>query len=187
MNWQALKAALRTMAANASGLAETKIEWRDGKRTMMQHPYLTLRILASSHLGQDQVTYEFDGSLSPDPDVVPTVSGQRIFTLSIEARSRENSDGLEAMAILECLRSSLRKPSIVAALNAAKLSIVRHEGLVDASTPADERVESRAVLDVVLSTVSTSGDTPITSIDSFSIASGEGSGAVLPETVIPQE
>lgn len=118
-----------------------------------------LRLKSSRDLGVDELRHVQDVSLPAGADLVPTVSGLRLLTLSITLQTRDQSPDATARWHLEKLRTSLRKPSVKAALLAAGLAFTTAESVVPLDRWVDERIESQAAMDVHFNAVVNERDT----------------------------
>lgn len=114
---------------------------------------------ASRSLGVDELRYELDGGLPAGEDYVPSVEGNRQFTLTILMQSRDQRADYTARNQLETLRTSLRKPSVQAAFKAAGLAFSTSEGIVPLDRWLDDRMESQAALDIHFNAVGIALDT----------------------------
>ena len=122
--------------------------WRNEARPFTPKARALLNIIASGSLGVDQLRWAQDTTIAAGEDFVPTVSGNRLFTLSILVQSRDQRPECEASWYLEKLRTSLHKPSVQDAFRAAKIAYQTTEPLQPLDETRDDRVESIAQLDV---------------------------------------
>lgn len=80
------------------------------------------------------------------------VAGMRQITLSVQVY------GAEALNKVSELQTSLEKPSVLGTLRSYGIAFVRAEAVNDTSTALDNRFESRAQMDVILSVVDNDDD-----------------------------
>lgn len=118
-----------------------------------------LRFKNSRDLGVDELRHLQDTGRPAGADLVPTVSGLRLLTLSILLQTRDQSPDATARWHLEKLRTSLRKPSVKAGLRAAGLAFTTAESVVPLDRWVDDRVESQASMDVHFNAVVNERDT----------------------------
>jgi len=144
------KAAIKTWVEAQSGLVA---QWRDEKGGWHQKPRILLHLMDSSGVGEDFLEYVQDTDLDVGSDFVPTVKGNRAMLLSMIAETRDQSGNNTALYYLEKVRTSLKKPSTRSTLYTAGLVASSAEPAKDISKWLDDRVESKAHLDVHLSAV----------------------------------
>ncbi len=143
------KTAIKTwIEAQANGAT---LQWRDEAGTWQSKPRIRAHLSAGADVGVDWLSWDYDSELSAGSDFVPTVLGNREFLLSLVCTSRDQTD--PAIAYLEKVRTSCKKPSVRAVLYAAGLVISSTERTQDLSSWVDDRTESQAQLDVHLSAV----------------------------------
>lgn len=136
-------------------------------------------------VGEDWVTYaESIGAepAIPDGDMIPTVNGNRLFTVTIRVVSRQQSRNGNALVLVERLRSSLKKPSTLARFQAANLAIVRMSKVAEYDQEFDQRVESIHAVELRMGTTVQDSDSTAGRIKAFTLTShlsGED-GAELP-------
>jgi hypothetical protein len=88
-----------------------------------------------------------------------TLYGLRRVTLNLEAQMSEISDGLEALPMLERIRTRLRRRHVIDDLEALNVALVRCMASQILPTSKDgQRVKSRAQMDVILTMVSSDTD-----------------------------
>lgn len=131
MNWAALQSAIATQVAAVTGLTVT---WANQNAQRPAYPFAELNVISESAIGRDSVTYEFTGGV-----LVPTISGQRQFTVSVRVWTASQAGGSSARSYLSTLRTSMRKASVLEALTAAGLSLVA----VEASQTVDQQIDQR--------------------------------------------
>lgn len=144
------RTAIETWIAAQSGIT---VQARDNKGGWQSKPRIRYHLQDSDDLGVDWLSWAQDEDLDAGADYVPTVHGNRSLLLSIQCETRDQSGNTTAMYYLEKLRSSLKKPSTRATLYAAGLVVSSAERVMDLSSWVDDRIESKAHLDLHLSAV----------------------------------
>lgn len=157
MDWLTAKNALKVWVAAGTGLTAV---WRDEANTFVMKPLAKLNIIASSQVGEDEIRWEYQSG-EPDPlkQMQPTFAGNREFTLSVLVESRDQRPDKTAWHYLELLRTSMKKPTLRAALLAAGIAPIDAEGIVELDSTYDDRVESRCSMDIRFNAQSNETDT----------------------------
>jgi hypothetical protein len=106
-----------------------------------------LSFTATASVGRDEVRTTFDVGTQDFGDVAV---GQRALPWRIIAESLEQKNVNTAWAILEKMRLRLRWQSSIDALNAVNVSIATTGQVQDLQVPVDDRIISKAALDVSL-------------------------------------
>lgn len=145
IDFSKIEPAAKAWASQYSGLPAVM---EDEARPWTGKAFVSLEILASQSLGEDEARYELDEDLPANANMVPTFCGNRIFTLSVKVESREQSPVGHAVHHLEKLRSSLARPLVKAAFYAAGFSVAQSLGTVSQKRVVDGRVETVAVMDL---------------------------------------
>lgn len=154
MNWATLQDAIKDWFATWTGLV---VVWENEPRpTILRHQgFGILAVTTIQNVGQDFVQTS-EGS---DPnDLLPTVVGQRIFTVSCRVVSRSHTPNLTGKHFLERARSSLKLPSVLTAFQEAEIAVVSCSPTVEIAAKWDDRMESVASFELTLATVSTLAD-----------------------------
>jgi len=102
-------------------------------------------ISAIRKIGQDETRFEM--GIDPD-ELIPTINGNRVLTVSCRVDSFTQDDGNTAEHICEIARTRLMFPVILAALKSAGLALVDTFATVSLPFKVDDRVRSRAAFDV---------------------------------------
>lgn len=134
-------------------------EWKEGTRSAV-HPKqrfsLLLKLTSVVGIGIDEFRKEFVPIDSTDPadalylgQLRMTVTGQRKFTVQVQAHSVDHSDSTMAQVPLDRIRLGLSFPSVCNRLLDADVSIIDIKQSVKASYKDDNRVVSCASMDVV--------------------------------------
>lgn len=132
--------------------------WREGA-DVAEHDKqgfkLQLKVLSVRGVGEDETRWVFDQGTQ-------TLSSHqycvRSFTLQLTATARQLLDGRNPMAVLERVRTRIRRPSSLAAIGAAGLSLIRVEQALDATYTFDNKRRPCAVMDVVFTGAFTDED-----------------------------
>lgn len=155
MSFAAYRTAIKTWVEAQSGLTA---QWRDDTGGWQQKPRVRMHLRDSGSRGVDYVDWAYDGTLDAPDDFVPTVHGLRSVVLSLIVETRDQSGDTTAAYYLEKLRTSMKKPSVRAGLYASGVVIESAEAVVDMDGWFENRVESRAHLDVHLGLVDNERD-----------------------------
>lgn len=134
----------------AGELAELDAVWENQNRPAINdltRGIVLLSFLGNAAIGRDEVRTAFDET---SQDFGDTAVGQRTLVWRIKVESLDQDDPATAWNILEKLRLRLRWPSTVAVLNALNVSVNTTGQVVDLQVPVDDRIESKAALDVTL-------------------------------------
>lgn len=86
------------------------------------------------------------------------IYGLRRVTLNLQTTCTEVSDASWALSILERIRSRLRRRRVIDSLLALDVGIVRIMQAIDLSKTQDQKVQSRASMDVILTVLSSDQD-----------------------------
>jgi hypothetical protein len=147
MDWATYQAAIEAWVRGQLG-SGVDVGWRDEAEGWLGKTRARLSVTGSESLGVDEVRWNLDGTRSPGDDFVPTVSGLRNFVLSVLVETRDQRPSGAARFYLEKLRTSLHKPKARAALLAAGLAFQTATTVQNVDVTLDDRVESRAILDI---------------------------------------
>jgi len=145
MNIATYKTAIKTWVEAQSGITA---QWRDEAGGWQSKTRARLHLHGTKAKGTDWVSYTQDTDLDPGVDYIPTFKGNREITLSIFVESRNQAGSNVAIWYLEKLRTSLRKDSVKALLKTAGLAYSTVETPQDLSQWVDDRIESKASMDI---------------------------------------
>lgn len=147
------------------------VEWRDRSRKAtptggpLKGVTLTLKITSVIGIGDDDRRVEYIAPAVPpdlptpyDDELQETIYGLRRVTLNLQANMSEVSDGSWAVGLLESIRTRLRRRSVIDALLDLNVGIVRILAAQDISTRAQQHMQSRASMDVLLTMVASDMD-----------------------------
>jgi hypothetical protein len=150
------------------GTRSFKAEWKEGQRSAthdVQRLSVLIKVTTVVGLGTDDTVYEEVPSDSTDPADAPYLGqlravqlGQRKFTLQVQAIVPEHTDAFWAIAATERIRTGLRRPSTIAALDDVDVAIIDILPAIKASFKDNGRVVSCASLDVIFGTSATDID-----------------------------
>jgi hypothetical protein len=150
VDWETIQTALTAWMTAATNLP---VIWDLQAAVYNNKPVAEMRIFASQGVGTDELRRAYDGTAPAGSELQYTVSGHRIFTVGCKVRSRDNRPGYAAPAYLERARTSLTKPSVIALFQNAEIAIIGAEAVQDLSGWFQDRQESFASMDVIMSTV----------------------------------
>jgi hypothetical protein len=138
------------LLALAAALTGLDVVWEDQPRPAtsdVSRGIVLLSFTATASVGRDEVRTTFD---TGSQDFGDTAVGQRMLPWRIKVDSLEQGNADTAWNILEKMRLRLRWQSSIDALNALNVSIATTGQVQDLQVPVDDRVISRAALDVML-------------------------------------
>jgi hypothetical protein len=141
----ALVAWVRTLLGFA---ASDPVVFENQRRPADNGRIAILSWVASAGVGVDEVRWEDNEAPAPAPNLVPVVCGVRTLTLQVAVETLDQTSGATARAALELLRARLRRPSSLAALAAANLGLIGAEAVTSADYRVNQRLRSRALLEV---------------------------------------
>lgn len=141
-------------------------DWADQPRGLHPSARAELAIFGETALGMDERRWQtVPGGTEVEDTVQATVTGQRLFTLSITAWSPSQKLDESARFYLERLRLRLSFPSTVATLDGLGLGLIDTLPIHKIDPDENARRVSMAVLDVRLSHAQSESDAPIESIN----------------------
>lgn len=135
-------------------------EWKDRKVTavatsgILKGVKLYLKITSVVGIGDDDRRLVDAGS----GVLQETIYGLRRVTLNLQTTCTEVSDASWALSILERIRSRMRRRSVIDAMLALDIGQVRTLQVIDLSKTQDQKVQSRASMDVILTMLSSDQD-----------------------------
>jgi hypothetical protein len=118
-----------------------------------------------------------------------TVHGNRELDVTIRARGRTHTPNSSAQYAIEELKTSLKKPSILTALQAAGIAVVRTGNTQNYNAPRDQREESIAAMVVTFGMAvasvdaNTAGQIDSVGVSSALAVSGNPADATSPPNV----
>jgi hypothetical protein len=183
MDWQQLENGLGAWVAAVCQLDTSVIAWESQPVGYRSFPTIDLRLAQS---GNDRSTDEIRRSLNDAGQIVETVVGNRVATLTVTARSRDLHGNTRADVLLEALRTALAETATHNALDQLEV-VVREAGPVQPRTESlDDREMSVAVLVIQLGyTVSKTSAEPIEPIEHVSFGGVVDPLGTIPDRTIP--
>ena len=104
MNWSTLEAGLQGWFAAVSGIDQYAVAWSGQPEGFRDFPQADLLLSRSGgDVGIDETRYEVDA----EGRLVPYIAGNRVATLTIIVRSRDQHGNARADSILERVRTAL--------------------------------------------------------------------------------
>lgn len=155
IDFQKIQDTLREWFSDASGIATY---WFGEDVENLEHPYIELQINSSDGLGVDETREEYDDTQPAGEKIIRSQYGNRLFVLSAEAHTRDQTPTGAARYYLEKIRTALFKESTVPVFSAARLAFVGAEPLVNLDKIFQDRLESRAMMDIRFATIATETD-----------------------------
>jgi hypothetical protein len=140
---------LRAWIATRSGLVTG---WEDQPEQYTPEDYIELRVGPMMRVGRDGIRYEYDGDRPVGQEMVPTVIGQREFTLTVIVRAWSQELSQTAEVPLSQLELALQLPSFQQLLLDLNLGLIGTSQIVQADRVVDDRVQSGAAIDIRFAT-----------------------------------
>lgn len=152
MNWLTIQNGIKAWFENSTGLTAY---WRNQKQPAYAPKAVgILQIISTSKVDLDAMDYNYSALQPANEEMVPSVAGYRLITVSCMVVSRDQSAGQDAVEYLELARASLNRPSLKDALKAAGLAISwTSQSIIPRDVLVDNRMESRAIMDIVFRAV----------------------------------
>ena len=135
INFETVKTNLYNWASSQAGMGIPVI-FLEENAPRPTTPYITLKIGAILQIGWDYI-FDPTTNLGSNNQV-----GDREFTLYIQAY------GGDPITLLENLRTSLQKESVLDSLRASNLAVIGQFAIEDVSAIIESRFENRASLDI---------------------------------------
>jgi hypothetical protein len=126
--------------------------WEDQPQTYTPDGYIYLRMGPMVRIGQDGIRYTHDPTKPAGQDMIPTVVGQREFVLTVEVRAESQELSEVAEVPLSQLELALQLPSFQQLLLDLNLGLVTTGPIMQTDAVVDERVQSRAAMDIRFAT-----------------------------------
>lgn len=153
MDLDTVEPTLLAWVQRVTGVAD--VVWEDDARPQYVRRLVTCALTSVASKGVDETLVELDeDATNPLVELMPTLAGYRLATLTIQAETRDQSTDATARKILERARIRMRAPSMRAMLLDAGIALVEILSIVNAPYELDERVVSRYALDVRLAVAS---------------------------------
>lgn len=147
ISWGAFQTAVRTWVQGSAGLGANKIIWANQNGNRIERPFVTLRFGDLVPIGAtDEKRRTWVGT--PGAELLETVVGQRILTLTVQAFTQQTVGSDTARAILSKVQTALRLTTVRDALNNAGLAPFDIGTVQEISTVLDGDFEGRALMAV---------------------------------------
>jgi hypothetical protein len=177
---------MRAWVALTSGIHVDDVCWRDEPLGMQGRPCAELSMLRNSSGGStDEVRLLAQGA---GKDALVHMVGNRVLSLSILVRTRDQTPDGAARVYCERMRDALYWPSTQATFETLGVGLIEVSALVDMGRVFDRRRESGAALDLKLSAaldVMPSGES-LGTIERVSMGGAANGGTItIPDRVIP--
>ena len=182
IDWVSIQTAIESWFETSTGISA---DFLNAKRPVRLKPRGFLEITDSRRVGGTELRYIENIGAPAGSEMEPAILGVQQFTLSVQVHSRSQKPGENAMFYLEKARNGLRIPSTKQILADANLSIAGTAPLVHLDTAFDNRIESRAALDIIFNTAfcETIATEAIEFMDKVEISSDTGSGGDLDDEI----
>lgn len=148
-DWASIEAGLESWFETVTGL---RLEWRNdrGAGKMSPKPRAFAQIISVVQEGGNELIYDFDGGQPAAEEMVPTVFGKRLVTVSFMVHNRSQKPTEDARFYLEKARNATRLPSAQQILTDAGIALVSNGPLTILDSVFDKRWESRASFDIIV-------------------------------------
>jgi len=143
LNFETVKTNLYEWASSVSGGSPVIVYNENSPRPAL--PYVTLYLQSLVQIGDDYVP-------RPDGMGALTIVGDREFTLQVQAY------GGDPITLLENMRSSLQKETVLATLREDNIVFVQHNPITDITLLLDTEFEARASMDILFRIAQTDTD-----------------------------
>lgn len=124
--WSTVRAAIAAWVRAGSGFDNEHVIWAQQGRPTPSGPYVELRVRSVRRRGQDWLTVTENVGGAPGQEIVHTLRGPRVLTLSMQCFSGTgpNVGAHSPVATLEAVLSAARLPNVHAALATAGVGVV---------------------------------------------------------------
>ena len=193
MDLSAIEPALCALAASVTGVTSACCVFENAPRPQSPDGRMViLSWVSRAGVGLDGDRWDYAAAADPLDEMTPTVQGSREarlqFAVEIAADQRA---GHNAAAIIETARTRLSRPSSLAALEAAGLALATVGPATQADYPADGRMVSRSLFEVVLNAHASEADTAgrtsyIATVEATASIQNAG-GTTLPDSIQPSQ
>ena len=145
MDWATIRETIRSTIGYVAGVASTDIRWVGTPEAGTWHnsPHIDLVLSRVAAVGVDESRYEY----LPDPDdaVKMTQAGQWEITVMVRVEADSQVNGEEAVGqLMSNIRTRLRRPEILSALQTNGLALARIEDTINADFVTQDRMVSLA-------------------------------------------
>lgn len=159
MNWGTIKEAIRQAVISATELEDGRVQWVNNPSagTWRNSPLVDLVLGVPQAVGVDEIRSVYDEEADK---LVRTVEGPRQFMVSVRIEAESQLDTEESVGQLASdLRTRMRRPSLLAALRLAGVSLARMEPTIGQDFLADDRMVSLSITDMLFLSAETDTDT----------------------------
>jgi hypothetical protein len=176
MSTAAIKTALAAIISTITGIPIANVVWRGSfqERSMVIGTRAVLYMNSKVGIGVDETRQDVSPVRIEDQASV-VQCGQRRITWSILIETQQLNASQDAGELMDLVRISLRKPSVLAAINAAGFAINSFAGTTNTDFLSGGRTVTQAMLDVYLNSADNDADT------------GDGSGDWIGEAIIDSD
>lgn len=126
--------------------------WGDQPDQYEPNDYVVLTMGNLRRVGQDGIRYEYDGGRPAGQEMVPVVTGQREFTVRVEVRAWSQELSQTGEVPLAAFEAALQLPSAQLLFEQLNLGLVTTSPITQADMVVDDRVQSRAAMDITFAT-----------------------------------
>ena len=147
MDWATLQTSLPSWFEGISGL---KTAWTHQPRTMRNTARAQMRITSIAPIGLDETRKKYNSGASAGSQIERTQVGMRRITLNCQVFSTKQNLATSARMYLERARTRLRGHGSRQTIEGLGLAIIGSEGLVDLDSIEQNRMQSRASMDIIL-------------------------------------
>lgn len=158
MNFETLEPGLVEWVTTLVETTDVVVVWENAPRPRHNGTLVVLSCPAIAQVGRDETRWNHDASAPVLSEMVPTVVGNRIMTLSISLETLDQTSGTNARALAERVRSRVRWPSSHTTLRTLNLGIIDALQVIRADYRVDQRWVCRYVVDVRLSAIACAED-----------------------------
>jgi len=164
VNWETVQDAIAAAVVATTGANALDVFWRGSDRAAGLKGYPQIELVPSglAHAGVDEIRKVY--SATPSPTRAVEYVGNRRLTVSIRIYHEDGAVGTNALALADRLRTRLRRPSVLADLRAADVSLARILASVDGLEvdDGDGRLVSLSITDVLFLVAERDTGTPET-------------------------
>ena len=152
MNWSTIQNGIKAWFEDSTGL--TAYWMNQARPAYTNKPLGVLQIISTSKVDVDALDYNYSALQPTNEEMVPSVFGYRLITVSCMVVSRNQNAGSDAIHYLELARTGLNRPSLKDAMIAAGLRVSwSSHSITPRDVLVDGRWESRAIMDVTFRAV----------------------------------
>ncbi len=151
INFTAIEAALVSWLRTSTGIS---VMWSSQNRPQVAKPFLVLKMVAGpTIIGRDTQRHRMV-TVEDVPTLYTDIVGARSLTYNVQAFTNSDKPGENAQHYLSIAQAALGHDDVIDLFVAAKIGLTRADSIVDLDSISGAGFESRASLDLVISTVS---------------------------------